>query len=128
MGITNSDHVVLYDALGIFSAPRAWWTFKVFGHNAVSVLDGGFPKWIKEGLPIETSKPKAFEASFSILARMLDSKTDSCVYIQPQSYHATFRPEMVIDFKNLFEQVSDFTNPNNGLILDARPAPRYSNA
>ena len=33
LGISNTDTVVLYDRSGIFSAPRAWWTFKVFGHD-----------------------------------------------------------------------------------------------
>lgn len=33
LGVTNDTHVVVYDRLGIFSAPRAWWTFSVFGHQ-----------------------------------------------------------------------------------------------
>lgn len=32
-GITNDDIVIIYDGSGIFSAPRAWWTFKIFGHQ-----------------------------------------------------------------------------------------------
>jgi thiosulfate/3-mercaptopyruvate sulfurtransferase len=49
MGITPGTHVVIYDGLGLFSAPRVWWTFKRFGHEAVSVLSGGAPRWRKEG-------------------------------------------------------------------------------
>ncbi len=33
LGISNSDQVVIYDHSGIFSAPRAWWTWKVLGHD-----------------------------------------------------------------------------------------------
>ena len=54
LGINNETHVVLYDnnEMGLFSAPRVWWTFKIFGHNAVSILNGGFPKWLAEGQPV----------------------------------------------------------------------------
>ena len=33
LGATNESHIVLFDRSGIFSAPRAWWTFRVFGHQ-----------------------------------------------------------------------------------------------
>lgn len=33
LGITNDTFVVIYDGMGIFSAPRVWWTFKAFGHE-----------------------------------------------------------------------------------------------
>jgi thiosulfate/3-mercaptopyruvate sulfurtransferase len=33
LGVRNEDTVVVYDGLGMFSAPRAWWTWKVFGHE-----------------------------------------------------------------------------------------------
>ena len=48
LGVDAQTHVVVYDSLGIFSAPRAWFTFKVFGHARVSVLDGGLPAWEAE--------------------------------------------------------------------------------
>ena len=49
LGINNDSVVVVYDNQGIYSAPRAWWTFKVMGFEHVYVLDGGLPQWIKEG-------------------------------------------------------------------------------
>lgn len=49
LGIDASQHLVCYDSTGIFSAPRAWWTFRVHGHEAVSVLDGGLPAWRAAG-------------------------------------------------------------------------------
>ena len=49
LGIGNDDHVVIYDAPGSAGAPRVWWTFRVFGHRRVSVLDGGLAKWQAEG-------------------------------------------------------------------------------
>ena len=50
LGVSSSDHVVVYDASGTnFSAPRAWWMFRAFGHDAVSVLDGGLAAWKEHG-------------------------------------------------------------------------------
>lgn len=71
LGIGNNTHVVVYDAsdFGLFSAPRVWWMFRVFGHNSVSVLDGGLKNWLREGHPVteQYSKPARteFKASFN---------------------------------------------------------------
>lgn len=54
LGVEPDSQVVVYDALGVFSAPRVWWTFRAMGHDKVFVLDGGLPKWIAEAHPIET--------------------------------------------------------------------------
>jgi thiosulfate/3-mercaptopyruvate sulfurtransferase len=54
LGVNRTSQVVIYDAHGLFSAPRVWWNFRVMGHGASSVLDGGMPKWIAEGRPLET--------------------------------------------------------------------------
>ena len=53
LGIGDGKKVIAYDAAGLFSAARAWWMFKVFGHDDVAVLDGGLPKWRAEGRPLE---------------------------------------------------------------------------
>nr|XP_028602167.1 thiosulfate sulfurtransferase [Podarcis muralis] len=62
LGISNQTHVVVYDGdnLGTFYAPRAWWMFRVFGHRTVSVLNGGFKNWVKEGHPVtsESTRPE----------------------------------------------------------------------
>ena len=59
LGIGSSDRVVVYDLRGVISAARVWWTFRAFGHDAVTVLDGGLRKWRAEGHPVEsgTSAP-----------------------------------------------------------------------
>ena len=57
LGIHNDSHVVVYDnneKSGLFSAPRVWWMLRAFGHERVSILDGGFPKWCAEGYPVES--------------------------------------------------------------------------
>lgn len=54
LGIDANKHVIVYDNSpdnGFFSAPRVWWMFRVFGHSAVSILNGGLQKWSADGLP-----------------------------------------------------------------------------
>ncbi|KAH0610302.1 uncharacterized protein H6S33_011829 [Morchella sextelata] len=62
LGITKEDTLVVYDSaeLGIFSAPRAAWTLKVFGHERVHVLDS-FKAWVQAGLPVEGGEVKEVE-------------------------------------------------------------------
>lgn len=54
LGINNSSKIVVYDNMGIYTAPRVWWMYKVMGHKNVAVLDGGLPGWVKAGYPTET--------------------------------------------------------------------------
>ncbi|MDP2085622.1 MAG: 3-mercaptopyruvate sulfurtransferase [Gemmobacter sp.] len=57
MGIGDGHQVVVYDGMGLFSAPRVWWTFRLMGKTDVAVLDGGFAKWQAEGRPVEDMPP-----------------------------------------------------------------------
>ncbi len=50
-GIQNDDHIIVYDYSDIYSACRLWFALKYFGHQKVSVLDGGMKKWLKENRP-----------------------------------------------------------------------------
>ena len=70
LGIGDGDRVVVYDRLcGGSAAARAWWMFRVFGHDRVTLLDGGFGKWTKEKCPTEMSpvrpEPKSLSVSFN---------------------------------------------------------------
>lgn len=58
LGIGDGARIVVYDNHGLMSAARVWWTFRVFGHEDVSVLDGGFPAWERTGFEIETGPPR----------------------------------------------------------------------
>lgn len=59
MGVTKQDELVVYDSeeLGLFSAPRAAWTMRVYGHPRVHVLNN-FKLWVEEGLPTEDGTPQ----------------------------------------------------------------------
>ncbi|HEX4159054.1 MAG TPA: 3-mercaptopyruvate sulfurtransferase [Rhizomicrobium sp.] len=57
IGLGDGNLIVVYDGAGIYSAPRAWWMLRAMGHEDVAVLDGGFPKWKREGRPVEDLTP-----------------------------------------------------------------------
>ena len=57
MGIGDGHQVVVYDRVGIYSAPRVWWLLRLMGHDDVAVLDGGLPKWLAEARPTEDMPP-----------------------------------------------------------------------
>ncbi len=68
LGLSERDHIVVYDSVGLWSAPRAWWMLKAMGATRVQVLDGGLPAWRAAGLAMERgpapkSRPVAFRAS-----------------------------------------------------------------
>lgn len=68
MGVTADDTIVVYDGLGIYSAPRVWWMFRIMGAGKVYVLDGGFDRWKQAERPVtaEVTKiaPSVFDAKF----------------------------------------------------------------
>jgi thiosulfate/3-mercaptopyruvate sulfurtransferase len=55
LGIDEKQKIVVYDSVGLSSAPRVWWTFKVMGARDVVILEGGLPKWTAEGRPVNAS-------------------------------------------------------------------------
>ncbi len=57
MGVGDGHQVVVYDTLGLQSAARVWWTFRLMGKSDIAVLDGGLPKWHAEGREIEDLPP-----------------------------------------------------------------------
>ncbi len=66
LGISEQDTIVVYDGKGLYSAPRVWWTLRIFGAKNVFILDGGMPAWKAEGRPTEAGDvkrpPRTFKA------------------------------------------------------------------
>ena len=61
LGVANDSFVVFYDQKGLASASRGWWMMGLFGHDQAAVLDGGLPKWLREGRPVESGAPAAVD-------------------------------------------------------------------
>ena len=69
LGVGNATRIVFYDQKGLASAARGWWLMGLFGHDQAAVLDGGLPKWVKEGRATASGGtaapiPAAFQADF----------------------------------------------------------------
>jgi thiosulfate/3-mercaptopyruvate sulfurtransferase len=65
LGIGDGDTVVVYDGVGLYSAPRVWWTFRIFGAKKVYILDGGLPQWKAENRPLEKGDAKPAPRTFT---------------------------------------------------------------
>jgi thiosulfate/3-mercaptopyruvate sulfurtransferase len=65
LGIGDKDTIVVYDGVGLYGAPRVWWTLRTFGAEKVYILDGGLPKWRAEGRPVEGGQASRASRSFN---------------------------------------------------------------
>lgn len=99
LGLKETDHLVIYDRHGLFSAARVWWTFKTFGATRVSLLKGGLPRWLAEGRPIESGPTKCEPSKFDAVVQL-----GAVLTMQ--------------DMENLLQE-------GRVQILDARPAARF---
>ena len=109
MGIRNDSDIVIYDTAGLFSAARVWWTFKVFGHKRVQVLDGGFPAWLKE---------HANDSNISCIDERLPTQISQSQY----------RAEINETFLATRDVLIGNIETNEFLVLDARSSGRFSGA
>lgn len=103
LGINPDTHVVFYDGMGMFAAPRAWWMMRAMGHAKASVLNGGLPAWKDAGYTLESGaeKPTA-----------------------PGTFAANYVSELVWSAKDVLEAL-----PSGDVkVIDARPASRFTGA
>jgi thiosulfate/3-mercaptopyruvate sulfurtransferase len=101
LGIQKNSVIVIYDNLGIYTSPRAWWMFKVMGHPYVAVLDGGLPAWIKSGYACEPNEIKKFDKG---------------------DFEANFNPVLVKSSKEILAILENQAY----LIIDARGEKRFN--
>ena len=59
LGVSNETQLVFYDQHGLRTSARGWWLMRLFGHEKAAVLDGGLPKWMREGRPVESGDAPA---------------------------------------------------------------------
>jgi thiosulfate/3-mercaptopyruvate sulfurtransferase len=99
LGLGDGNLIVVYDGAGIYSSPRAWWMLRAMGHDEVAVLDGGLPKWRREGRPLED--------------------------LAPNPYHRHFTPRPNNALVKSFDQVREQLSARREQIVDARGAGRF---
>ena len=68
LGVNSDSAIVVYDSLGIVSAPRAWWMLHAMGHRHCAVLDGGLPAWRQAGHEVSTDEPQETTRSGNFIA------------------------------------------------------------
>ena len=100
LGISDTDTIIVYDGLGLFSAPRVWWTFRIMGAKNVFILDGGLPAWTAEKRSLEQGEAKR----------------------KP----ATFNAEMKTNAVSGHSDVQVALNGKDIQVVDARPAGRFA--
>jgi thiosulfate/3-mercaptopyruvate sulfurtransferase len=99
LGLDREATIVVYDAHGIYSAPRVWWTLRTMGYEQVFVLDGGLKAWCAAGHPIAT----------------VDTVPDAA------RVAVAFAPDLVVDIAD----VTDILADGSAQIVDARSAGRF---
>ena len=99
LGIAETDTVVVYDAVGLYSAPRVWWSFLIFGTKNAFLLDGGLPTWKQEGRPVEAGEVRR----------------------EPRTFRAKMNTEAVA----MHSDVQMALNDGSAQVVDARSAGRF---
>ena len=98
-GIGPGVQIVVYDDRGGAMAARLWWMLRWLGHEAVALLDGGFPAWLRDGLPVTAETPAP----------------------QPRNFEPRPRPELLITTADVLTRFGD---PAYAL-FDSRSPERY---
>lgn len=101
LGVTRRSRIVFYDQKGMATAARGWWLLGLFGHDQAAVLDGGLPKWIAEGRPVDSGElaPPA-----------------------PSEYQPDFRAARLRGIGDLIDNLAS----HDALVLDARARTRFT--
>jgi thiosulfate/3-mercaptopyruvate sulfurtransferase len=104
LGVDDTDTVIVYDGVGIYSSARAWWMLRAMGFDRAAVLDGGLPAWAAAGLPLEDGGPEPAGRRGDFTARP--------------------RPGLVIGSGEVRAALSDQASA----VFDARSRERFSGA
>ena len=111
LGLGDGNRIVVYDVNGGSSAAcRVWWMFRLYGHEDVSVLNGGLPKWLAEGRQTDDLPPVPKERHFTprmnnFLVRSVDQLIDNC----------SSQRELVIDARSAERFAGTGDEPRAGL-------------
>jgi thiosulfate/3-mercaptopyruvate sulfurtransferase len=101
LGLNQESRVVVYDSMGMFSSPRAWWMLAAMGCANLALLDGGLPAWKAAGFALQAG--------------------EEVISYRPGNFRAKLDAEQVVDANQLLSAVDD----DSVCVLDARPEPRF---
>ena len=106
IGVNRDSTIVVYDDVGLYASPRAWWMFRAMGHDQVYVLNGGLPAWIAAGLVTAASLSSAeaqgdFEAEerinlfcdFNVVLAATDDKASQIIDVRSAGRFNATAPE-----------------------------------
>lgn len=110
LGLGDGVRIVVYDGGGCTAAARCWWMFHLFGHDDVSVLDGGLPKWKDEGRPLSSNLTEPRE-------RHLSARTNTFLVrdLEQMKRNLTSGREQVLDARSLGRFNGSEAEPREGL-------------
>jgi thiosulfate/3-mercaptopyruvate sulfurtransferase len=120
LGVSSDSRVVFYDQKGVFSSARGWWLMRLFGHERCAVLDGGLPKWRREGRKLEQGAVPAPAAALyraSLNARHLRGLGDVLENLQS-------RHEVLLDARSADRFHARVPEPRAGLRTGHVPGSR----
>lgn len=101
LGVSNSSKIIVYDRIGMFAAPRAWWMFRVMGHKQVQVLDGGLPAWKSAG--------------FEVIHHL-------CLPNAPGNFSPSFQPQLLVRWDDVVKALKN----DDVRVMDARSSGRFA--
>lgn len=100
LGINNDTMIVVYDNNSFMASARVWWTFRVFGHRKIAVLDGGLKTWKTEHNPTTSTRTQPTK----------------------QQFVANYNEHLV---RNI-NQMKNLLAGKENLVIDARSAKRFA--
>ncbi|WP_102159777.1 sulfurtransferase [Zhihengliuella halotolerans] len=113
MGVNESSTVVVYDAAGIYSAPRAWWMLKAAGIGRVAVLDGGLPAWEAAGQAVDAGEARYDGAAGDVVVSI-----DAVAFVDAETVAEVLAgggDAVVLDARSRERFAGDAPEPREGL-------------
>ncbi|MBV8393051.1 MAG: 3-mercaptopyruvate sulfurtransferase [Alphaproteobacteria bacterium] len=110
LGLGSGNKIVVYDTTPMTGACRVWWMFRAMGHKDVAILDGGLPKWMREGRPVTDAPTPPRERDFSprFEANLVRSIDDVRGFI-------TSKAEQIVDARAADRFRAEVPEPRAGL-------------
>ena len=119
LGIGAGDEVVIYDRQGLFSAARAWWTFKLMGHARVQVLRGGLPAWKAAGYQVTAEVGTAVATTY-----VPDFQPQNVISIDELRQHIELAHDIILDARSRARFEGTAPEPRAGLRSGHMPGSR----